>query len=189
MSTNELIENSIAALRFRKCWGCGSTDHGIDKCPTHCITSKSNLKDPNRIVKREPYKKPPFKKICAIVSTPQQEASVAMQDGKTSEIVTEGSANEDLQLTFGDMNNTTDDDPVEVDMDEALVAQVARDLASEYKICTVSAFEEINETDFDDDDFDPCIQAVHSINTCTLCSSFEHDTKMCPYIIKQDKVE
>ena len=74
--SDEILEKCIDAMRKRECWGCKSPDHTIDKCPTHCITSKLNLVNKSMVVKREPFKRDASsnnrrtKRVNAVVTNP-----------------------------------------------------------------------------------------------------------------------
>ena len=112
--SDEFLEKCIDAMRKRECWGCKSPDqHTLDKCPTHCITFKSNMVDKSKVVKREPFKRDaPFKKH-------RKRVNAVATDNIKPDSPTNETSGEDLCTTFGHLN---DEKPNEVqDLDEHLV--------------------------------------------------------------------
>ena len=188
LSADDIVSKSIAALRLRKCWGCGSTDHGIDKCPTHCITERNNVRDIKKIItrisSRNDNNAKGEKRINAV------EAPTPSEDSP-NDFVHEGSANEDLLMTFGADDHADDSsqgekhaEPQEADFDEALVAHIASDLAAEYRVCSISAF--------DPEDMTRAVNALtlnsdDSTNMCHMCGSYEHTMIQCPDFLKFTK--
>lgn len=104
-----------------------------------------------------------------------------------NDIVHKGSANEDLIMTFGvedhvvgDITEPLQEESQEADFDEALVAHIASDLASEYRVCSISAFHPYVERNVNV----LALHSDHSINVCHMCGSYEHTTTRCPDFLR-----
>ena len=172
--SDEFLEKCIDAMRKRECWGCKSPDHTLDKCPTHGITSKSNMVDNSKVVKREPFKRDvPFKKHGKRVN------AVVTDDIKPDSLANETSG-EDLCTTFGHLN---DEEPTEVqDLDEHMVRRIAMEMKDDYNACTSNPF----DTDLDfryDDEYncqDATINAIDVHEFCYQCGSPDHTHRACP---------
>ena len=120
----EFIEHCIDAMQKRECFGCKSTDHTLNKCPTHCITAQSNLVDKSKVVKRSIQRydnaKAGSKKVHALATD-----DVASQP-------THKSSGDDLCTTFGHL---TSDEPTEIlDMDDHMICKIALEMKDDYNV-------------------------------------------------------
>ena len=164
-------------MRKRECWGCKSPDqHTLDKCPTHhCITSKSNMVDKSKVVKREPFKRDaPFKKH-------RKRVNAVATDNIKPDSPTNETSGEDLCTTFGHLS---DEDPIEVqDLDEHMVRRIAMEMKDDYNACTSNPFD--TDLDFRYDDEYNCndatmINAIDGYEFCYQCGSPNHTHRACP---------
>ena len=194
ISKEDIIEKYIAALRTRKCWGCGKDGHTLNECPTHCITAKSNLKNRSDVVKREPPVRPkktgfgkPGVKFLGETSSDQE----TPKDVPTEEIapddkpVTETSLN-DLTSALGDLSAIDEEEPSKVeDLEQHLVAHLAKELCSDHKsVCKMGVYDEQYDFDYGDEEYgcDPYIRSMSRDLVCLECGSNDHRTHECPLV-------
>ena len=106
-----------------------SSDHILDQCPTHCITSKANLLDKSKVVKRDPkFKKAGMKTVNTVTF------ENVKPDSPTNE-----SSGEDLCTTFGHLTN---EEPTEVlDVDDHMVRRIAMEMKDDYNACASHPFD------------------------------------------------
>ena len=190
ISAATFAEKYIAALRARKCWGCGKDGHTLNECPTHCITPKANLKNKTDIVKREPYVrpnkpgsgKPGVRFVGETPSEPDAPAISPPTKEPEANPVAEPSLN-DLTTAIGNLATDEAGEPSKIeDLDQHLVAHIYSELSSEHQsVCKIGHYDETDEYDYGDDDFDsPYVRSLTRDNLCHECGSNGHPTHACP---------
>jgi len=191
ISTDDFVTKYIAALRTPTCWGCGKSGHTLNECPTHCITARSNLVDKSKIIVRELRKRRPVphstekKNILFIgdnpANTPTEEptSNVSPQDP-----LPDDQHSHDVLVSTDSLPNSQSDNPTKIaDLDEHLIGQIAADLISEHKICSLGFDAHDSAFDYDDDCYEPSfIRTIGRDAVCLECGSHDHHTHDCPHL-------
>ena len=171
------VEKCIDAMRKRECWGCKSSDHTLDQCPTHCITSQANLLDKSKVVKREPFKRDtPFKR-----SGMKKVNAVTFDNVKPASSPDESSG-EDLCTTFGHLTN---EEPTEVlDVDDHMVRRIAMEMKDDYNACASHPYDTTLDFRYDDEPIcsDAGVNAIDGFEFCYECGSHDHTHRECPHL-------
>ncbi len=189
ISTDDFVAKYVAALRTKTCWGCGKSGHTLNECPTHCITARSNLVDKSKIIVRDFTRNRPVqnskekKNILFIGDNPTNTPiETPIPDPSPQDPTSDSQLTHDILVSSDSLPASHSDEPSKIeDLDEHLIGQIAADLISEHKVCSLGFDPHPHTFDYNDDQYDsPFIRTIGRDTICLECGSREHFTHDCP---------